>query len=528
MNNKLLLSGIAFLTISFSGYCQTFYQKIYGDVSTNKAFSVISLTNGDFVISGQTGSTSATKDVFLMRTDSLGNMVWTKSYGTAQSEEGRVCKQTPDGGFIISGYSSSTNVDAALIKTDANGVLQWSKKYGGTGNDFAWPLDITNTGEIYFAGWSSSTIYGGLFDAFIVKTNNTGDTLWTKMFGSASEDYFRGLAATSDGGCIAVGETNGWSSNYDVIVVKLNSSGVTMWTKILGTVADVDYAWTVKQTSDGGYIIGGNSGVNSAKGDVLLIKLDASGNIEWSKMIGDGNVALNTCRSIIQTSNGNYLMSGYTGIGGGNEEGLLMMLDNIGNTIWSKQYAVGDSIEHIRFINEVTPNKYIAVGYTKDLVSAVGDYDVYFLQINNNGFSGGCNESTITYSNSTHTLPTISGAPSSSTNFTTSIISGSTTLVYSQNNLCDSTLFTSINENNFVESEYFRVYPNPATEELTLEFFKNHIYSGQIKIFNSIGELFREISIASSIEINITDLPNGLYFIQLDSYPQQTIKFIKQ
>ncbi len=526
MNNKLFLSGIAFFTISFSGYCQTFYQKIYGDASSNKAFSVISLSNGDIVISGQTGSTPTTKDVFLMRTDSLGNMIWTKSYGTAQSEEGRVCKQTPDGGFIISGYSSSTNVDAALIKTDANGVLQWSKKYGGTGNDFAWPLDITNTGEIYFAGWSSSTIYGGLYDAFIVKTNNTGDTLWTKMLGTASEDYFRGLATTSDGGCIAVGETNGWSSNYDVNVVKLNSSGATMWTKILGTVSDVDYAWTVKQTSDGGYIIGGNSGVNSGTGDILLIKLDASGNIVWSKMIGDGNVALNTCRSIIETSTGNYLMAGYTGIGGGNEEGLIIMLNNTGDTLWTRQYAPGIQAEHIRFISELSSNKFIASGYS----SSVGTdaEDVFLLKINSNGFAGGCNESPINFSVNSFTMPSISGIPSSSTNFITSIISGSTTLVYSQNNLCDSTLFTSINDNIFSKSEYFNVYPNPATEKLTLDFSETLSKKEQVKIFNFIGILVKEISIASSTEINISDIPNGLYFIQTNSYPQQTIKFIKQ
>jgi hypothetical protein len=362
-----------------------------------------------------------------------------------------------------------------------------------------------------------------LYDAFIVKTNNTGDTLWTKMFGTSNEDYFRGLATTSDGGCIAVGETNGWSANYDINVVKLNSNGVTQWSKVLGTVLDIDYAWSVKQTSDGGYIIGGNSGAISSTGDILLIKLDANGNVVWSKMIGDGNVSLNDCRSIIETSSGNYLMSG---IGGVNDEGLVVMLNNAGDTLWTKHYAVGVLVDHIRFINEINPNEFIACGYSSSIGS--GSEDIFLLKINSNGFAGGCSEYSANYNVNSHTLPSISGIPSSSTNFITSIISGSTTLVYSQNNLCDSTLFTSINENSFIESEYFRVYPNPVTEELTLEFSKNHIYFGQIKIFNSFGVLFKEISIASSTEINIADLPNGLYFIQLNSYPQQTIKFIKQ
>jgi hypothetical protein len=155
---KLLIISILLIFKSIA-FGQLMYQKIYGDASTNKAFSVLTLTDGDIVMSGQTGNTPSTKNVLLMRTDSLGSLIWSKSIGTAQSEEGRVSKQTPDGGFIISGYSSGINVDAALFKTDINGNLLWSKKYGGTGNDFAWPLDITNSGDIYLAGWSSSVIW---------------------------------------------------------------------------------------------------------------------------------------------------------------------------------------------------------------------------------------------------------------------------------------------------------------------------------------------------------------------------------
>jgi hypothetical protein len=346
------------------------------------------------------------------------------------------------------------------------------------------------------------------------------------MFGTASEDYVRGLATTSDGGCIAVGETNGWSSNFDVNVVKLNSNGTTAWSKVLGTVSDIDYAWTVKQTTDGGYIVGGNSGVNSGKGDILLFKLNATGNVVWSKMIGDGNISLNTCRSIIQTSTGNYLMSGYTGIGGGNEEGLIIMLNSSGDILWTKQYAPGIQAEHIRFITELSPNRFIASGYSSSVGS--GLEDIFLLKINGNGFAGGCNESSINYSVNSFSLPSISGIPSSSANFSTSIVSGNSNLVYSQNNLCDSTLSTSIDELGLDESKHLSVHPNPATEYLTLKFSENLSNARQIKIYNSLGVLVKEISLESSIEVNVSDLQSGLYFIKLNDYPQQAIKFIKQ
>lgn len=512
MNNKFAVTSV-FILLTSMAFGQLMYQKVYGDATTNKAFSVLTLTNGDIVISGQTG-TGPTKDVFLIRTDSLGNMIWSKSYGTPQPEEGRVCKQTPDGGFIISGYSNSSNLDAVLIKTDMNGILQWSKKYGGIGNDFAWPLDITTAGEIYLAGWSSSTVYGGLYDAFVIKTNSTGDTLWTKMFGTSNEDYFRGLATTSDGGCIAVGETNGWSSNYDVNVVKLNSNGTTAWSKVLGNVLDIDYAWTVKQTSDGGYIVGGNSGINSGTGDILLIKLDDTGNTIWSKMIGDGNLSLNTCRSIIETSAGNLLMSGYTGNGGGNEEGIIMMLDSLGNTLWSNQYAIGDSIEHIRFINEVSPNKYIAAGYTKDNI-ALGDYDIYLLKIDSNGFAGGCNESSISYNTTFLSFPSISGVPSSSTNFATSILSGSTTLTYSSYTLCSSNQTTYISEESYINAK-INLYPNPFSTVATLR-SDTPLKNATLLIYNSFGQVVMQIKNINGQTITLArnNLASGLYFLQL-------------
>ena len=507
------LPTVVILMLTSRAFCQLMYQKVYGDASTNKAFSVLTLTNGDIVMSGQTGNTPTTKDVLLMRTDSLGSLIWTKSIGTAQSEEGRVSKQTPDGGFVISGYSSGTNVDAALFKTDINGNLLWSKKYGGIGNDFAWPLDITNSGEIYIAGWSSSVIYGGLYDAFIVKTNSTGDTLWTKMFGTSNEDYFRGLATTSDGGCVAVGETNGWSANYDINVVKLASNGTTQWSKVLGTVLDIDYAWTVKQTSDGGYIIGGNSGVNSATGDIILIKLDASGNVVWSKMIGDGNVSLNTCRSIIQTSTGNYLMSGYTGIGGGNEEGLIIMLSSTGDTLWTKQYAPGIQAEHIRFIIEKNPNRFIASGYTSSLGS--GLEDIFLLRLSSNGFAGGCNESSVNFSANSFTIPSIAGIPSASTNFTTTIISGSTSLTYSSSTHCSSNPPSFINEDAFINTK-INLYPNPFSTVATLQ-SDIPLKKATLLIYNSFGQAVMRINNINgqTFVLDRNNLASGLYFLQL-------------
>jgi len=499
-----LLTLIFVCEMNVSSFGQTYFQKVYGDNSINRAFSVLSTSTGDFVIAGQTGTTPSTKDLFLMKVDSLGKVLWSRAFGGAQSEEGRICKQTPDGGYVISGYTSAMDVDAVLIKTNERGELQWAKKYGSTGNDFAWPLDITANGDIYLAGWSSSVQFGGPNDGFIIKTNQFGDTLWTRMVGTSGDDFFRAIATTTDGGCIAVGETNGFSGNFDIQITRLNANGDTAWTKVLGTAADADYAWTVRQSADGGFIIGGNSGTNAAVGDAIIIKLNSNGVVEWSKMIGDGNVALNTCRSITPTQNGGYLFSGYTGMAGGNEEGLAIMLNSIGDTVWTRQYAPGNGIEHIRSIHEIRAGEFVAVGYTASV--GAGADDIFLLRMNSQGIAGRCSESATRFRVMSHTLPSVSGILSRSTRFISAAFSGTNSINYSSTTICETNILTSVLQKDM--NDEFVIYPTPA---------KDIIYFSKpqknISLYTLQGRLISEWHDETS-SISISNLVVGVYVLK--------------
>lgn len=533
MKNKTLLFGIIYLSLTSLCIGQTYFQKIFGTIGTDKSFGVLSV-NGGYVLSGH-----ANNDLLLLKVDNFGNTVWKKTYGgVTQTEEGKVCVKTADGGFLITGYSQlgAGLFDAILTKTDSLGNFQWSKTYGDSQHNKAWPVDINAAGAIYIAGWSEATPNTAPASAFIIKTNSNGDTIWTRKFGTSGKNYFRTLDATNDGGCIAVGETDNYGSGgFDILAVKLNSSGDTLWTRTFGSTGD-DYGWSVKQTNDNGYVIVGNTGsfgYTTNLGDAIIIKLTSSGNIQWVKTIGDASTAntLDGGRSVTQTQDGNIIFCGYSGVPGpsGNEQGWVAKLNiTNGDTLWTRFYPVGTSNEHFRYISEVSGGEYIVSGYTSSL--GAGNDDVFLMRLKDGGFAGGCNQSgaPANFAYNSQTVATKSGIPYLHTTFITNSVTGNYNPTLTETMLCDSTLITSIIESNLSEKSSFKVYPNPGIETLTVAFSKAIINNGQIKIFNSFGVLVKEISIVSLTEINIADLQSGLYFIQLNSDPQQTIKFIKR
>src|ERR1035437_2070745 len=167
----------------------------------------------------------------------------------------------------------------ALIGLSTKGQLTFQKTYGGTGDDEANSIQQTTDGGCIIAG--STTSYGvGGNDVYLIKTDSSGAVTWTKTYGGASEDKAFSVQQTSDGGYILAGMT-GMALYPDVYVIKTNASGDTTWSKSYGMPAD-DRGYSIRQTFDGGYIIGGNYGTGMAD-HVYLIKTDVTGGIVWCK-----------------------------------------------------------------------------------------------------------------------------------------------------------------------------------------------------------------------------------------------------
>ena len=172
---------------------------------------------------------------------------------------------------------------------DNTGAEQWTKMYGTTNGDIALSVQQTSDEGYIIAGWTASYGAGGN-DVYLLKVDNTGATQWTKTYGGADDEVGISVQQTSDGGYIIAGYTESYGAGgSDVYLIKVGNTGAEQWIKIYGGTDD-DRCRSVQQTSDGGYIITGwTASYGAGRADVYLIKVDNAGAAQWTKTYGGGN-----------------------------------------------------------------------------------------------------------------------------------------------------------------------------------------------------------------------------------------------
>ncbi|MDD2889808.1 MAG: hypothetical protein PHE49_04105 [bacterium] len=276
--------GMDVYLIKTDSLCDTLWTKTLGGNKDDAGYSVEQTTDGGYIITGFTKSYGAGgMDVYLIKTDNLGNALWTKTFGGIANDAGRSVLQTNDGGYAIAGwitYYGGNYEQVYLIKTDSLGDTLWTKTYGGSNNDAGYSVAQTTDGGYIITGWTTS-YGGGREDVYLIKTNNTGDTLWTKTFGGTKDDEGQSVVQTTDGGYVIAGYRNAYfADDYDAWLIKTDGSGNKQWDKIFSTVYEHnDYGYSVRETSDNGYIIAGSvtNQYYPYYTDVWLIKTDSLG-----------------------------------------------------------------------------------------------------------------------------------------------------------------------------------------------------------------------------------------------------------
>jgi len=308
--------------------------------------------------------------------------VWNKTFGDTNDDVGESVQQTTDGGYIIAGYTASYGAgsfDVWLIKTDSSGNEIWDKTFGGISSDEGRSVQQTTDGGYIIAGWTYSYGAGGA-DVWLIKTDSSGNEVWNKTFGGTDTDNDRAYSVqqTTDGGYIIAG----WTGSYfffHVWLIKTDSSGNEVWNKTFSG-GNGDNAYSVQQTTDGGYIIAG-WGV-SYDCDVWLIKTDSSGNEIWDKTFG-GTTRSDVAYSVQQTTDGGYIIAGYTAsYGAGSYDFWLIKADSSGNEVWNKTFGGGD-FDGGYSVQQTTDGGYIIAGLT--ISYGADSADVWLIKTDSSG-----------------------------------------------------------------------------------------------------------------------------------------------
>jgi len=372
------LENVYILKLNSKGQLE--WQKTFGRGDSDEANSIQQTTDGGYIVAGWTKSSdSGEGDVYILKLNSKGEVQWQKTFGGKYDDDvANLIQQTADGGYIVAGWTKSFGSgwkDVYILKLNSKGEKEWQKMFGGEYDDEANSIQQTTDGGYIVAGWTKSFGSGGA-DAYILKFNSKGEIGWEKTFGGKGDDEANSIQQTTDGGYIVAGWTGSFGSGgYDVYILKLNSKGEVEWQKTFGG-EDYDVANSIHQTTDGGYIVAGwTSSFGSGEADVYILKLNSKGEMEWQKTFGGkGDDEAN---SIQQTTDGGYIVVGWTkSFGSGWKDVYILKLNSKGEIEWQKTFG-GKYDDEANSIQQTTDGEYIVAGYK--------DGDVYILKLNSKG-----------------------------------------------------------------------------------------------------------------------------------------------
>jgi len=362
------------------------WAKTFGGTGDDRGRAVMPTADGGYVVTGYGDSYGAgSGDAYLIKTDAFGSQEWIKTFGGTEWDACYSVRQTSDGGYVMLGATGSYGAgwdNFWLIKTDETGNQVWAQTFGGTHTwNYGRSVEQTSDGGYILAGVTYP--YGlDTGNIWLIKTDVDGNQTWARTFGGPDHEDGYSVQQTSDGGYILVGETGLYSEDsIDILLIKTDASGNQRWAKTFGAWG-WDLGYSVQQTTDGGYVVAGHSqsfgGANG--GDVCLFKTDADGNQVWAKSFGGANY--DRGNSVQQTSDGGYIVVGMTMPDGFSRDVYLVKTDASGTQTWTRTYG-GTADDEGYSVLQTADGGYIICGTTAS--SGAGKDDIWLIRTDANG-----------------------------------------------------------------------------------------------------------------------------------------------
>jgi hypothetical protein len=296
--------------VKVDGQGHSVWQKTYGGASSDVGNCVRATGDGGYIIAGATASYGESNgDVLLLKTNAGGTRIWQKTFGGAALDIGYSVVESA-GGYTVLGYTESLGAgqgDVYLIRIDGDGNLLWQKTFGGAKQDGGRSIRVTADG--YILGGYTESYGAGIRDVYLLKVNSSGTLLWQKTYGGSNEDHGQCVQVTGDGGYIVTGYTESYGAGgLDLYIVKTDGNGNRLWQNAIGTSGDQAGA-SVFQTKDGGYLIAGASQRQALKMNIYLVKTDGVGAPSWEALYGSGSWQY--ALDLQPTSDGGLILGGW-------------------------------------------------------------------------------------------------------------------------------------------------------------------------------------------------------------------------
>jgi outer membrane protein OmpA-like peptidoglycan-associated protein len=360
------------------------WTQIFGGEEIDQSFSIIEISDGYIIVGWTHSHGSGNSDVWLIKTDLNGNKVWDKTYGGKERDRGLSVKKTNDSGYIIVGYTESFGnglFDLWLLKTDKNGNEEWNNTFGGGDYDYGLAVQQTKDEGFIITGYTSSSGPPNS-NAWLIKSDKNGNKQWDKIFGGINCESGFSLLELNNGYIFAGYVESFGNGDYDSWAIRTDFSGNIIWNKTYGG-QDLDITRTIRQTSDGNFIMAGwTESFGNGNEDVWLFKIDQNGEMIWSKTYGgelnDG------AYSIYPTEDNGYIIAGYTNSLTKLSDIYLIKTDENGLKEWEKTYG-GSLNDEANYILQTKDKGFIVAGWTKSYGN--GKEDIWLIKTDENGNS---------------------------------------------------------------------------------------------------------------------------------------------
>ncbi len=377
--------AIAMISILLTCSVLAGWERIFGGAGDEQAFDIVQTADGGFLIAGvYNEELYGQTDALFIKIDSSGELEWQNNFGSTENDCIYDIAPTSDGNFIAAGYCDRpTSIEHGygyLVKIAPSGDTSWTKAFGeGPLIHFNTALETPDGG--YLVGgdnYATNPEYG---DFYLVRTDINGDVLWTQTYhhdrGGAAYDMLN----TSDGNYLVLGYKYTSTDYYQILLYKVADDGDTIWTSEIGG-SNSEFGHSICATSDGGYMIGGNSNLPGTGGAAILVKTDSNCNEIWTRSYGGSDNDM--IFSIIEIDGGSIIAAGVTNANayGRNGDAYLFKTDSDGNVWWNFPYG-GDGEQVANSLIGTPAGGFVLAGYN-DCDSTEAD-DIYVIETDANG-----------------------------------------------------------------------------------------------------------------------------------------------